>query len=368
VKRRTRVAVLFGGRSGEHDVSIQSARSILGALDPERYETVPVYLDPSGRWTTQDETAGALAGNHEHTAQPLADAGETPGPLVTIAPVPPPALAERMRNIDVVFPVIHGTNGEDGTLQGLLELAGLPYVGSGVLGSAVGMDKVTAKAVFRHHGLRIGNYLLVTRSSWRTHPEDARQRIERQLGYPCFVKPSNLGSSVGVSKVHDASELSGALELAARYDRRIIVEQYLPGREIECSVLGNDDPIASVVGEVIPGHEFYNYEAKYVDDSSRLLIPAPLTPEQSDEIRRTAITAYTAIDCAGLARVDFFLVDGTLYLNEINTIPGFTRISMYPKLWEASGVSYADLVDRLIALAIDRHAEKMENATTYATP
>lgn len=365
MKRRIRVAVLFGGRSGEHDVSIMSARSVLSALDADKYEASPVYVDPQGSWRSLDETRrvlalGRVASAHDQLAQP-----DGPTAIEPLAPVAPPALADRMANVDVVFPLIHGTNGEDGTLQGLLELAGLPYVGAGVLGSALGMDKAAMKDVFRQHGLPVGRSLLVLRGRWRTGPESVACQVAETIGYPCFVKPCNLGSSVGITKVHGPEELTGGIDLAARYDRRILVEQFMAGRELECSVLGNDDPIASVPGEVIPSREFYDYEAKYVDTGSQLLIPAPLAAEQTAEVQRLAIAAFKAIDCAGMARVDFFLVGDDLYVNEINTLPGFTRISMYPKLWEASGLSYPDLLDRLVQLAIERHAEKAENATTY---
>lgn len=365
MNRRIRVAVLFGGRSGEHDVSIMSARSVLSALDGEKYDAAPVYVDPQGSWRSLDETRrvlalGRVASAHDQLAFPNGRPSLEP-----VAPVPPPALADRMAGVDVVFPLIHGTNGEDGTLQGLLELAGLPYVGAGVLGSAVSMDKAAMKDVFRQHGLPVGASLLVLRSRWRTQPGEVAQQVLDVTGYPCFVKPCNLGSSVGISKVHGPEGLAEGVDRAARYDRRILVEQFVDGRELECGVLGNDDPVASAPGEVIPGHEFYDYEAKYVDASSQLLIPAPLSAEQTSGVQRLAVAAFKAVDCAGMARVDFFLVGDDLYVNEINTLPGFTRISMYPKLWEASGLPYPDLLDRLVQLAIERHAEKAENVTTH---
>jgi len=266
-----------------------------------------------------------------------------------------------------VFPVLHGTYGEDGTVQGLLELAGLPYVGSGVLGSALGMDKVAMKAVFRAHGLPIGDYVAVQRSAWRARPEAIVAEVEARLGYPVFTKPANLGSSVGVAKAHNREELVRGLDLAARFDRRLLVEAGINAREIECAVLGNDDPIASVPGEVVPSNEFYDYRAKYIDNASGLFIPARLPAETAAQIRDVAVRAFLALDCAGMARVDFFLCKdtGRVYLNEVNTIPGFTAISMYPKLWEASGVPYPELVDRLIELALERHEDRRATQTSY---
>jgi len=268
--------------------------------------------------------------------------------------------------VHVIFPALHGPYGEDGTMQGLLELADIPYVGSGVLGSALAMDKAVMKAVFRAEGLPVVDYVLVMRRAWEEHPAEVVQRVEQCIGYPCFVKPANLGSSVGVSKVHGATELPVAVDLAARYDRKILVEQAVNAREIECSVLGNDLPVASVLGEVVPRREFYDYVAKYFDQATELLIPADLPPQKVAEIQGLAVRAFTALDCAGMARADFFLSrdSGRVYVNELNTIPGFTSVSMYPKLWEASGLPYPELLDRLIQLALDRHGDKRRVSTS----
>jgi D-alanine-D-alanine ligase len=269
--------------------------------------------------------------------------------------------------VDVIFPVLHGPYGEDGTVQGLLELAGIPYVGAGVLGSALAMDKAAAKAIFRAHGLPCVDSLLIQRGTWEENPTQVAQRVQQRLGYPCFVKPANLGSSVGVSKVHEAYELAGAMELASRYDRRLLVEKAVSAREIECSVLGNEHPIASVLGEIVPKREFYDYVAKYHDESTELIIPADLPAEKVAEIQELAVQAFLALDCAGMARADFFLCrdTGKVYLNELNTIPGFTSVSMYPKLWEASGLPYPRLLDRLIELALERHQDRSRMSTSH---
>lgn len=362
--KRIRVAVLFGGRSGEHEVSLVSARSIIGALDPAKYEIYPVGISRSGRWLTEGDPLQQLASGVEPQAAASDDNLPVPSGGRELIPGTQGA---RFPQVDVVFPVLHGTFGEDGTVQGLLELAGLPYVGSGVLGSSLGLDKVAQKAVFRANGLPVGEYLPVARSAWRARPDEIVAEVETRLGYPVFTKPANLGSSVGVAKARDGNELRHGLDLAARYDRRLLVEAAINAREIECSVLGNDDPIASVLGEVVPSNEFYDYRAKYVDNASELIIPARLPAETASLIREVAVKAFLALDCAGMARVDFFLCkdSGRVYLNELNTIPGFTDISMYPKLWEATGVPYADLVDRLIELALERHEERRATETSY---
>jgi D-alanine-D-alanine ligase len=327
--KKIRVGVIRGGRSGEHEVSLRSAESILKAIDRNKYDVVPITITHEGRW------------------EPF-----------TISPDP-----SGERPVDVVFPIVHGTYGEDGTIQGLFELANLPYVGAGVLGSAVGMDKDVMKRLFRDAKLPIVEYWPVAKSEL-----DSFLRTKmNDLPYPVFVKPANLGSSVGISKAHSPEELPAALQTAAEYDRKIVIERGVDAREVELSVLGNDEPLASVPGEIIPSNEFYDYNAKYVDDNSRLLIPAPLANGQIEEAQRLAIAAFKALECSGMGRVDLFLErsTGKFYVNEVNTLPGFTSISMYPKMWEASGLPYTQLIDRLITLAIERHAEKNKLRTKY---
>ncbi|GAB4535460.1 MAG: D-alanine--D-alanine ligase family protein [Anaerolineae bacterium] len=368
-KRKIRVGILFGGRSGEHEVSLISAQGIIKAIDKEKYEVVPIGITKEGRWLVGGDPLRALR-TAADLPPLLGDEGkETPQTVLVPMEPGPNALtrAGAPLEIDVIFPVLHGPYGEDGTVQGLLELTGLPYVGAGVAASAVGMDKAIAKDVFRSHGLPVLPYLVILRKTWEADASRVIADCEATLEYPMFTKPANLGSSVGVSKAHNREELAVGLEHAARFDRKLIVEQGIPAREIEVSVLGNDDPIASLPGEIIPSREFYSYAAKYIDDASELLIPAPLSEEQTGQVRRLAIQAYTAIDCAGMARVDFLLDKESqqLWLNELNTIPGFTPISMYPKLWEASGISYADLIDRLIELALERHQDKGRSSTSF---
>lgn len=372
--RKLRVGVLFGGRSGEHEVSLMSARSVLAALDPEKYEIVPIGIDREGQWLVGD-VMRALSDGATEAAQPATllpaphPAGllqlerRAEGPSSELQPVS----LSRVADLDVIIPVLHGPYGEDGTVQGLLELAGLPYVGAGVTGSAVAMDKAIFKQVMVANEIPILPWLLVKGSEWRARPELVVEKIEAAFSYPVFTKPANLGSSVGISRCQDRDGLIAGLDEAARYDRRIVVEQGINGRELEVAVLGNDAPIASIAGEIRPRREFYDYVAKYLSDDSQLLIPAPLSPEMAEAVRSLALRAYQAIDCAGLGRVDLLLDrdSGQLYLNEINTMPGFTRISMYPKLWEASGIRYPELLDRLIELALDRHAEKGTLQTSY---
>jgi D-alanine-D-alanine ligase len=371
---KIRVGVIFGGRSGEHEVSLMSARSVMAALDKEKYEVVPIGIDREGQWLVGDAMR-ALSDGASGVAQPA-----------TLLPAPYSAgllqLERRAGDssrelqpvsltgssvVDVIIPVLHGPYGEDGTVQGLLELAGLPYVGAGVTGSAVGMDKAIFKQVMVANHIPILDWQLVKAGEWRSQPELVVEKIEAALSYPLFTKPANLGSSVGISRCTDRDSLVAGLDEAARYDRRIVVEQGINGRELEVAVLGNDAPIASIVGEIRPRRAFYDYVAKYVSNDSELLIPAPLPAETAEAVRSLALRAYQAIDCAGLGRVDLLLDrdSGQLYLNEINTMPGFTRISMYPKLWEASGISYPELLDRLIELALDRHAEKSALQTSY---
>ena len=364
---RIRLALLYGGRSGEHDVSIASATSVMQAIDKDKYDVLPVYLTSEGRWLPGVEPARLTAGLHPAAATValFSSDPQQPGLLpLSKAEVQP----EQAQAVDVVFPLLHGTYGEDGTVQGLLELANVPYVGSGVLGSAAGMDKDIMKTLFAAAGLPVVPHLLVRRREWEQRPAVVQDRVLQTLRLPVFVKPTNLGSSVGISKVGDAAGLSDALDLACRYDRRVLVEQGLDCREFECSVLGNDEPEASVIGEIIPSREFYDYQAKYSDDeSSELRIPADIDASLAEDLRAMAVTAFQAVDAAGLARVDFFFETrtGKPYVNEINTLPGFTTISMYPKLWEAGGVSYAQLIDNLVNLAIERHQDRQRSLTVY---
>jgi len=350
---KRRLVVLFGGRSAEHEVSVASARSVLGALDPDRYQVALIGIDKRGTW-------------HQLPALPGSGApGELPavtedGPDVALSrrPGDRALVAEdgSRQEIDVVFPVLHGPFGEDGSIQGMLELAGVPYVGAGVLGSAVGMDKAVQKVLFEAAGLPVGPHEVVHEREWEEDPDAVTAR-SAGLGLPLFVKPATLGSSVGITKVRALDDLPAAMEEALGFARKVVVELAIEGaRELECSVLGNDDPVASVPGEVIPGSEWYDYRAKYVEEGSRLEIPARLPRAVTEHVQRMAVAAFRAIDGAGMARVDFFYREpDEMYVNEINTIPGFTTISMYPKLWEASGLSYAELIDRLVDLAVERH-------------
>jgi len=362
---RLRVGVIFGGRSGEHEVSLVSATSVIAALDPEKYEVVPIGITPEGRWISSGRALGMLKEKSGPVTEPEKFLVPEPNRrgLVSLN-----GGASSPQSLDVVIPLVHGTYGEDGTLQGLLELANIPYVGAGVLASAVGMDKIVQKMVFATAGLPIARYCWAYSSECREHPGKVRAIVEQSVRYPVFVKPANTGSSVGISKVHSRKELTAALALAAEFDRRVIIEEgIINAREIECSVLGNDNPIASVPGEVVPSNEFYDYDAKYVDGKSRVMIPAPLTDAVTRKVRDYALQAYQAIDCAGMARVDFFVTRGKwkVFLNEVNTIPGFTAISMYPKMWEASGVPFRELLDRLIGFAIERHRDMNARRTSY---
>ena len=392
--KKLRVGVLFGGRSGEHEVSLLSAASVLNAIDKKKYDVIPIGITKQGQWVTAAHANRLLKGHasaaHEQSHLRAGDPETTSaaavlakGEGVVVPPIPGEnhtALvpfetratdlqpAHNSIDVDIIFPVLHGTFGEDGTIQGLLELADIAYVGAGVLGSAAGMDKDVMKRLFRDARLPIVKHITVLRSAWTEQPKNVRKQIEAALKYPMFVKPANLGSSVGISKVHNRSELAAAMDDAARYDRKIVIEQGVGGakskaREIECSVLGNDNPIASIPGEIVPSKEFYDYNAKYVDAGSEAIIPAKLPKSKQKEVQRLAIAAFKAVDCAGLARVDFLMDprSGKMYVNEINTIPGFTSISMYPKLWKATGIPYTELLDRLIQLGLERHAEKKQN-------
>jgi len=366
VKKKIRLGILFGGRSGEHEVSLTSAASLMKALDPAKYEVIPIGITREGKWLVGSAADRLLPGVLEN-GRPVTPSVDPSGPR--LIPLDR-GLAHPRRaggEIDVIFPILHGTFGEDGTVQGLLELAGIPYVGAGVLGSAAGMDKDVMKRLFRDADLPVPPWTLVLRSEWEGERARVLKRIARELRCPLFVKPANLGSSVGITKVRKLREVAPALDLAAEYDRKILVENGVEAREIECAVLGNEQPQASVPGEIVPVNEFYDYEAKYVKEGSELIIPAKLTSRQTKLVQEYSIRAFQATDCAGMARVDFLLDrrSGRLYVNEINTIPGFTPISMYPKLWEASGVPYATLVDCLIELALERHRENARTRYHY---
>ena len=394
--KKLRVGILFGGRSGEHEVSLLSAASVLEAIDKSKYEVVPIGITKEGRWVTALHAENLLRGksseenvraSHLRAGDPQATttaavlaagdgiivppmpAAESLVPFESTAPAPPGAEAVQ---VDIIFPVLHGTFGEDGTIQGLLELADIAYVGAGVLGSAAGMDKDVMKRLFADAGLPLVRHATVLRREWQNNASKICKLIESKLKYPVFVKPANLGSSVGISKVHGRGELPAAMDQAGGYDRKIIVEQGVGGkrgkaREIECSVLGNDDAQASIAGEIIPGKEFYDYAAKYRDEGSELLIPAKLNKSQMKSVQQMAVAAFRAVECSGLARVDFLMdpKSGKIYVNEINTMPGFTAISMYPKLWAASGVKYRELIDRLIKLGMERHEDKKKNRYSY---
>ncbi len=391
--KKLRVGILFGGRSGEHEVSLLSAASVHNAIDKNKYDVVPIGITKEGRWVTADDAEDLLQGKLVIEPRSLrAGDPDTTSSAAVLARgesvvVPPEPVhresglvpfqtdatllrraSDRAINVDVIFPVLHGTFGEDGTIQGLLELADIAYVGAGVLGSAAGMDKDIMKSLFRAAGLPIVKHVTVLRGDWEKDPKKVQKLVSSKLKYPVFVKPANLGSSVGISKAHNAKELGPSIAEAARFDRKIVIEEGVGGkkkkaREIECSVLGNDDPIASVAGEIVPGKEFYDYTAKYLDEGSQLIIPAKLSKAETKRVQQLAIRAFQAVDGSGLSRVDFLMdpVTRKIYLNEVNTMPGFTAISMYPKLWAASGLKYPDLIDRLIQLGLERHAEKKRN-------
>jgi D-alanine-D-alanine ligase len=394
---KLRVGILFGGRSGEHEVSLLSAASVVNAIDKTKYEVVPIGITKDGRWLTAEHAEMLLRGGKQASVLPAPEkhlrAGDpeaTPGAAVlatgeSVVVPPEPTRREaglapfqtdanlrrasdRAINVDVIFPVLHGTFGEDGTIQGLLELADIAYVGAGVLGSSAGMDKDIMKSLFRAAGLPIVKHVTVLRSQFEHEPKKVQKLVESKLKYPVFVKPANLGSSVGISKAHDRKELGPAIAEAAKFDRKVVIEEGVGGRknkarEIECAVLGNDDPKASVAGEIVPCKEFYDYDAKYLVEGSEAVIPAKLTKAEMKTVQRLAIAAFQAVDCTGLARVDFLMEPKSrkIFVNEINTMPGFTAISMYPKLWLATGVTYPELIDRLIQLGIERHEDKKRN-------
>ena len=388
--KKLRVGILFGGRSGEHEISLLSAASVFKAIDTNKYQVVPIGITKDGRWLAASDAERLLDGKPLRQERQLraGDPETTPAAAVLengeSVVVPPEPQASAMRpfqsdararqatdrgiNVDVIFPVLHGTFGEDGTIQGLLELADIPYVGAGVLGSAAGMDKDIMKSLFRAAGLPIVKHVTLLRSEWEAGPKKIQNLVERKLKYPVFVKPANLGSSVGISKAHDRNELAPAIREAAKFDRKIVIEEGVGGkrnqaREIEVSVLGNDQPRASIPGEIVPSAEFYDYSAKYLDQGSQLIIPARLNRAETKKIQHLAIAGFRAVEGSGLARVDFLMDPKSrkIYINEINTMPGFTSISMYPKLWAASGVSYPELIDRLIQLGLERHREKKKN-------
>lgn len=356
---RKRIAVIFGGQSSEHEVSRVSAESVLRNIDKNKYDIEMIGITKDGRWLPYNGPlelvgTGAWQSLAEKSLLSIGTASSAAGLLNQTD------RNDAGKKIDVIFPVLHGCNGEDGTIQGLFELAGVPYVGCGVLGSALGMDKGFAKIIFEKEGIPQGKYLVFSRTRLDQELEEIVNRVEAALSYPCFVKPSNAGSSVGVSKARNRGELIAALQLAAKYDRRMLVEEFIDGREIECAVLGNEDPIASSVGEVVPCNDFYDYDAKYNrGDSSTVIIPADLPAAAVEMIKEYAVRAFKALDLSGLSRVDFFVDknSGEVYINEVNTLPGFTSISMYPKLWAASGIPYPELIDRLLQLAIERFDE-----------
>jgi D-alanine-D-alanine ligase len=397
--KKIRVGILFGGRSGEHEVSLLSAASVLNAIDKTKYEVVPIGITKDGRWLTAEHAERLLRGDADEgarTPQTTLRAGDpeatlgaavlATGESVVVPPEPARRgvglspfqtdanlrrASDRAINVDVIFPVLHGTFGEDGTIQGLLELADLAYVGAGVLGSSAGMDKDVMKSLFLAAGLPIVKHVTVLRSQFEREPKKVQKLVESKLKYPVFVKPANLGSSVGISKAHDRKELGPAIAEAAKFDRKIVIEEGVGGkknkaREIECAVLGNDDPKASIAGEIIPCKEFYDYDAKYLVEGSEPVIPAKLSKSEMKTVQKLAIAAFQAVDCTGLARVDFLMDPKSrkILVNEINTMPGFTAISMYPKLWDATGVSYPELIDRLIQLGIERHEDKKRNQYT----
>jgi D-alanine-D-alanine ligase len=364
-QRKLRVGVLFGGRSGEHEVSLASAASVIRGLDPQKYEAVPIGITKEGHWLIG---AGAqkmlpevlkagqrvvMSADPTETALIVLDGSNTGG-----------------KKLDVVFPVIHGTFGEDGTMQGLLELAGLPFVGAGVLGSAIGMDKDVAKKLMQVAGIPVVPWIAVQRADWERNPKEIRRAVEKKFKYPVFVKPATLGSSVGMTKVHSRAELGPALDLAAEFAMKILVERAVSAREIEVSVLGNHDPKASIPGEIVPHREFYDYAAKYLEEGTQLLIPAKLKKSEIKKVQAMAVTAFKALELSGMARVDFFIEKrgGKIFLNEVNTIPGFTSISMYPKLWDADGIPFRELISKLIELALEQHREKVRTKYQIELP
>ncbi|WP_332696848.1 D-alanine--D-alanine ligase [Halalkalibacter lacteus] len=362
---KIKLGLLYGGKSAEHKVSLQTAKAVIKALDLTKYEVHPIYISEIGEWARGAQLHGPVEDVKELQ---LKEEGETISPVALNSEIfPVPAKADTNEDkIDVVFPLLHGPNGEDGTVQGLLELMNIPYVGNGVLASSAGMDKVMMKNIYEQAGIKQAKYVWYLRSDWEQNAETAYKNVEEKLGYPCFVKPANLGSSVGISKCKDRESLEKAFELAFEYDRKIIIEEGIDGREVEIGVLGNDDPECSVVGEIVPETDFYDYKAKYEDGSTGLIIPADITDEEYEEIKRVAIQSFKALDCSGLVRADFFLTkEGEVLMNEVNTMPGFTPFSMFPMLWQESGLSYSKLIEKLVELGVERHEEKQKIKHTF---
>lgn len=356
--KKINIGVVFGGKSAEHEVSQMSATSVINAIDKEKYNIIPIGITKDGKWKKYSGDIGLIESGEWKMISD--DKNDDIFSIISNNDKRVIMEQEEQSQIDVIFPILHGPMGEDGTVQGMFETMDVPYVGAGVLASALCMDKGFAKTIFESEGLSVAKCVLVLKHRAADNLDEYVEKAE-ELGYPLFIKPANLGSSVGITKAHNREELIDGLNEAFKYDRRILIEEYIDGRELECAVLGNNKPKASVVGEIIPSHEFYDYESKYFDDGkSRMIIPANISNDISDEIRSMAIEAYMAVDCSGLSRVDFFLENETnnIYINEINTMPGFTRYSMYPLLWQETGLEYSDLIDELIALAIERHEEK----------
>ncbi len=361
--QKLKIGVIFGGKSGEHEVSLKSARSVIKALDKEKFEIIPIGIRKNGEWISGRDPLAEL------------ETGENRNDNFVVTMMPDPSNKgvwrldpfKKLTDIDVIFPVLHGTYGEDGTIQGFFEMCNIPYVGSGVIGSSLAMDKIMMKRILECRGLQVANYFTLKRTNWENDREEQVAQIERNLSYPMFVKPANLGSSVGISKVKERKELYLAIDIACQYDMKCLVEEYIPGREIELSIIGNDNPRASVLGEVIPANEFYDYSSKYLDDRSELVIPAQLSKKLSEKTRQIGIEAYQLLECFGLCRVDFFVLEEQeeVYLNELNTMPGFTEISMYPKLWIESGMSYQQLLTELVELALHRQEEQDRNSTEF---
>ncbi|GAE26621.1 D-alanine-D-alanine ligase [Halalkalibacter wakoensis JCM 9140] len=359
---KTKLGLLYGGKSAEHQVSLQTAKAVIKALDLTKYEIHPIYISENGEWVRGAQLHGPV----EDVKELQLKGGETISPVALNGEIFPATNQTNADKIDVVFPLLHGPNGEDGTVQGLLELLNIPYVGNGVLASSAGMDKVMMKNIYEQAGIKQANYVWYLRGDWEKDAEAAYTNVEEKLGYPCFVKPANLGSSVGISKCKDRASLEKAFELAFEYDRKIIIEEGIDGREVEIGVLGNDDPECSVVGEIVPDTDFYDYKAKYEDGSTGLVIPAEITKEEYENIKTVAIQSFKALDCSGLVRADFFLTkDGEVLMNEVNTMPGFTPFSMFPMLWQESGLSYPELIEKLVDLGVARHEEKQKIKHTF---